>query len=78
MDCPECVHLLSECERLHHAYASAFDTMTGHFGTMHGADFSMLKIATDDAWFDWERARLKLQAHEWKHAGRELSHAAGF
>jgi len=76
MVCPECVHLHAECERLNEAYTSAFATMIEQCRAMHGADFTTLKIATDDAWFDWERARLKLQTHEWKHVGKGRSHAA--
>jgi hypothetical protein len=45
-------------------------------GAMHGADFTTLKIAADDALFDWERARLKLQWHKRRHVENELSHAA--
>jgi hypothetical protein len=76
MDCAECVHLLAECERLNEAYTSAFATMIEQCRTMPGADFTMLKLATDNAWFDWERARLKHQTHEWKHVGNERSRAA--
>jgi hypothetical protein len=76
MDCPECAHLIGECERLNDAYMVAFDAMIEHSGTTHRADFTRLKIATDDAWFDWERARLKLREHKRRHAGSELSHAA--
>ena len=78
MDCPECVHLLVECERLNETYTSAFETMMKHCGMMRGADFTTLRIAADHAWLESERARLKLQEHKRRHVGSELSHAAGF
>ena len=78
MECSECVHLLAECERLNEAYTVAFDTMLGRSGTMQGSDFIKLRIATDEAWIDSERARLKLQEHKRRQAANELSHTAGF
>jgi hypothetical protein len=77
MDCPECVHLLAECERLNEAYTVAFETMIEHCRAIHGTNFTVLKIAADDAWFAAERARLKLQEHKRRHAGGELSRAVG-
>ena len=76
MECPECVHLVAECERLNETYTIAFETMIRHSRAIHGTQFTVLKIAADDAWFDSERARLKLQRHKRMHTEGELSHAA--
>jgi glycerol dehydrogenase-like iron-containing ADH family enzyme len=78
MDCPECVHLLAECERLNEAYTAAFDTMIERSGTMAGADFTSLRVAADHAWLESERVRLELREHKRRHAGSELSHTARF
>jgi hypothetical protein len=58
---------LAEQERLDLAYTSAFDAMIVGSGTIPGAEFIKLRMATNKARICSEVARLELERHKLKH-----------
>ena len=65
-NCPECTRLTDEHERLERGYADALDAMASSRGALR-AEYTRMKIATNEAWLYAECARQELQRHKLGH-----------
>jgi hypothetical protein len=65
--CIECARLIAEYKRLHEAYVIAFGA-TIAASSLSSAEFIRAKVASDDARFDTEVARLELERHRQAHS----------
>jgi len=67
MICPECERLLAEYESLGRSYTVAIHELTTRAGTSSREDYSVMRIAVEDARLAWEVSRMELLKHQGIH-----------